>query len=889
MAFNKTSAIQEAQKLVAQGKLKEAVSAYQKIYNKDPKDQNVLNTLGDLHVRLNRTSEALQFYIQLADMYAGEGFLVRGIAMYKKISKLNPGNTHALARLADLYTMQGMLADARAHYLELAEAHLKANQTKDAMEVLHKVLDLDPDNIKIQKRLAELYERHNQPLEAAGIYRRLSEHLLAEGSEAESRRWMEKAVALAPDSPEVLLSQARLQQQAGNPQEALATLERFPRPEESAEALELLIGLQLETGNAAAAAELAEKLFSSDTSKFSGLLQLAQHAARQGASEQAVGYLDRVVEAALQHDPLHLLEAARDVATCLPDSEPAQELLVRAARQAHNHSAAMEGTSRLAQAAAAREDWEKAKQLYSELVTLEPTNPEFTRTLREVRLALGEEVAVEARPTETMAPVELPPEMELDEDTRSFVDSTTNDIDLFSSYGMADKAIELAEQLVARVPSHIAGNEKLLDLYIGTGNDRKVAEIAARLELLHRRAGNLRRAEECANLARGYAEKAGIGMPAAEAAPAVAAMAAPVEEPALPAFEIPAVPAAEAEAATYEVDLSADWATAAEEAPTGVEVGGGSSLVEAREEIEFYLNQGLVDQARAVLTRCQREFPDAPELAELRDRVESAEVPAEESVETGGPSAIPVEAAAAVPFEVRVEPAAPPEPEPARVEEAGETYEVVLEEVPSEAQPAPAAAGMSAQDFFSELAGEFDQPQEGVPAPRAATPAPPPPRVMAAPAAPVEEVPTGALAEVFAEFKQEMGDIEDVEDIESHYNLGIAYKEMALMDEAVSEFQKVARAAEQQRDYSRLFQACTLLGLCFLEKGHPQIAVRWYERALKTPGVDEEGALALRYDMGTAHEQAGNRKAALDCFMEVYGVNVDYRDVSDRIRELQGA
>ena len=65
--------------------------------------------------------------------------------------------------------------------------------------------------------------------------------------------------------------------------------------------------------------------------------------------------------------------------------------------------------------------------------------------------------------------------------------------------------------------------------------------------------------------------------------------------------------------------------------------------------------------------------------------------------------------------------------------------------------------------------------------------------------------------------------------------------------------------------------------------------MRWYERALKTPGVDEEGQLALRYDMGTAHEQAGNRKAALDCFMEVYGVNVDYRDVSDRIRELQGA
>jgi tetratricopeptide (TPR) repeat protein len=145
------------------------------------------------------------------------------------------------------------------------------------------------------------------------------------------------------------------------------------------------------------------------------------------------------------------------------------------------------------------------------------------------------------------------------------------------------------------------------------------------------------------------------------------------------------------------------------------------------------------------------------------------------------------------------------------------------------------------------------------------------------------------LAEVFAEFKKEMGAVEEIEDVESHYNLGIAYKEMGLLDEAISEFQKVSKAAEQQKAYLQLFQACTLLGLCFVDKGLPQIAVRWYDRALKAPGVDEEGALALRYDMGVAHEQAGDRKAALDCFMEVYGVNVDYRDVSDRIRELQGA
>jgi tetratricopeptide (TPR) repeat protein len=112
---------------------------------------------------------------------------------------------------------------------------------------------------------------------------------------------------------------------------------------------------------------------------------------------------------------------------------------------------------------------------------------------------------------------------------------------------------------------------------------------------------------------------------------------------------------------------------------------------------------------------------------------------------------------------------------------------------------------------------------------------------------------------------------------------------MGLMDEAISEFQKVAKAAQKTEDWNQLFQVSTLLGLCFIEKGLPKVAVGWYERALKLPGLDEEGALALRYDMGAAYEAAGDRKAALDCFMEVYGTNVDYRDVGDRIKELQGA
>jgi tetratricopeptide (TPR) repeat protein len=125
------------------------------------------------------------------------------------------------------------------------------------------------------------------------------------------------------------------------------------------------------------------------------------------------------------------------------------------------------------------------------------------------------------------------------------------------------------------------------------------------------------------------------------------------------------------------------------------------------------------------------------------------------------------------------------------------------------------------------------------------------------------------------------------EDLETHYNLGIAFREMGLLEEAISEFQKVAKATDKGKAFQYAMQCCTLLGLAFMEKGQPSIAAIWYERALHTPGVDAESILALRYDLGVAQETAGDIEAALKSFSQVYAGNIDYRDVAERIASLQ--
>jgi tetratricopeptide (TPR) repeat protein len=211
--------------------------------------------------------------------------------------------------------------------------------------------------------------------------------------------------------------------------------------------------------------------------------------------------------------------------------------------------------------------------------------------------------------------------------------------------------------------------------------------------------------------------------------------------------------------------------------------------------------------------------------------------------------------------------------------------------VAQNATPAPpAGSGFASDQFLADLASEIDQLGIGELAPgfSGSMPGSQPP-VAAKPQAPAASPgESGPLKEVFEEFRAELGEMgAEEEDLETHYNLGIAFREMGLLEEAISEFQKVAKATERGRSFPYVMQCCTLLGLAFMEKGEPGIAAIWYERALKTPGIEPESMLALRYDLGVAQESAGEPEAARKSFSQVYAMNIDYRDVAERIAALQ--
>jgi tetratricopeptide (TPR) repeat protein len=1001
MAYNKSKFVEAAQKLLNQGKVAQAIAEYQQILKHEPRDQVTLMTIGELYIRQGETFQAIDYFERLAQLFVGDGFLTKAIAVYKRIAKLAPEEIRPLEKLADLYVQQGVMSEARPLFLQLAEIHLKNNRQPEAIALLKKLLMAEPDNLRIQVRLADLYQAMGQTREAVEAYVSAAQRALARGDQAECEKLADKTLKLEPNNLAAIIVKARVYSSQGNLTQAAQVLEKVPDLEKGGEQAELLLDLYLKNVKWDQAAQLALRVFEVDQKNFGLAEKVVEALLESGQGERAMTILEStripMIDAG-EHEVVGRL--LNGLAERLPGRIEPLEWLVEIYGRTSDSFRLPDALAHLGDALVAANQLERAKEVFQQLVDREPESEPAKRKLNDVLRKMGllapEEGAAivfeDELPTEIVMPpapkvrpdLEPPPpevnakpvsstilaEAPLDEDTQKFIAQSLTDVDLFASYGLTQKAIGLLEAILRRAPRHTPTLEKLLDFVLGAGDDRRTAELAAQLEQIHTERGDERGAERFGELRRRFQRAAGLtdeelAVPAAQARSATPEISLPevAAEPELGEFSIEgATPEADASPApalaaeeVHEVDLSQEWASVSQEAsPAEASAPPAHAAPEFQVHAEAPVEEHGSTKESVIAEQPATASEEAPKFAEFDIPTEapaaeeenrfaeiSADVPAasesadeihEEVLELPSTFEEPTPAAAEeVPAPAAAVPELPtakskppatgiPEAAPKTLEpefELDQDYELVLDPEPlvpaydqkppetpvvalePEPEPvarnasAPPASGFASDQFLSDLANEIDQLGIGGLTPAFSEPAKAEASSAGRNAARAQEktgpsLDSGPLKEVFDEFRAELGEMgAEEEDLETHYNLGVAFREMGLLEEAISEFQKVAKASERGRDFRYAMQCCTLLGIAFMDKGQPSIAAIWYERALHTPDIDAESILALQYDLGVAQESAGESEAALKSFSQVYAVNIDYRDVGERIAALQ--
>jgi pilus assembly protein FimV len=845
MAYNKTKYVDAALKYLHQGKLAQAISEYQQILKHEPKDQITLMTVGDLFVRQGDTFQALEYFERLAQIYLADGFVTKAIAIYKKIAKLAPEESRPVEKLAELYVQQGVLSEARPIYLQLAEMHQRANRPVQAAALLRKLLDAEPDNLRVQTRLAELSLAAGLKPEAAAAFCAAARQLLARGDHGEAIKHVDRALQIEPGNAAATVLKVRIHAASGQEKQAVALLEAAADLEEGGETAGLLLDLYLEAGETSKATQLASKIFARNAKRSAPVLRVATALLEAGEADRALVLLDLIREAmtdAGEHESLS--QSLTRMAERLPGRIEPLEWLVELYGRTSDSFRLPDALANLGQFHESAGNYDQALRAFEQLLDRDPENESARRQCERLRSRLApvggtsQSEPLASAPEAAPKPAAPPPPGEPDdEETQRFLAQALTDVDLFSSYGLTQKAMDLLETVLHRVPRHTVALERLLDLYLGAGNDRRTAELAAELEQLHRERGDTAAADRFSELSRRFGRAAAVAPPEAAAPPPMAST---------PEFSIPVVdaqpvpePSAGNEASAedlaassvHEVDLSEEWAALAGQVETAAFPG------ESQEEIALSEASGAAELA-------------ASEAIDAAQKTEEGREP-EYVLEL---DASPSEATA-------MEEANP----------AADETNTILSGLSAEFNAAVPSlvASQPTQDMLPQATVTKTQDGNGHAE------------------APIAKDPAGPLNDVFNEFRADMGETSpQSEDLETHYNLGIAYREMGLLEEAISEFQKVAKANNTGPAFRYAMQCCTLLGLAFMERGQPSIAAMWYERALETPGLDQETILALRYDLGVAQELAGDTSAARKSFSQVYGVNIDYRDVGERLAAL---
>ena len=204
MSLNKYQALSLAKEYVLQRNVRAAIDIYREIIEADPTDLTAINTLGDLYASTGLAKDAMAQFSRVADGYIASGLTRKAIATLKKMIAADPANTTAAIKLADMYAKAGLPSEARQHYVRIAGSYTQKGETREALHIYSKIVDLDPSNPPARIKLGELYLCEGMNEQAYESFMVAAEQLANKGEIRRALNIYYEALSIKPDSVDTL-------------------------------------------------------------------------------------------------------------------------------------------------------------------------------------------------------------------------------------------------------------------------------------------------------------------------------------------------------------------------------------------------------------------------------------------------------------------------------------------------------------------------------------------------------------------------------------------------------------------------------------------------------------------------------------------------------------